>query len=181
MHTQVMVEARQRYLAEFRKRSAGGHFHIEPALRTTRGEVAVEGALQLPVRVDLISKTEGLTTAVSTPTPRPAVRASYAVGGVLVTIDSPAWDALSIRLHNCAPVNFAALKTWFGSWFDQEDRNELNEEGSYGVVHFLADPKRIGSDCVLTLDLGSAPIDAFKQLIVVLAGYQPTRVEITAS
>ncbi len=128
--------------------------------------MAVEGALQLPARVDLINKSDGSTVVVSTPTPRPAVRASHQVGGVLVSIESPVWDALSIRLRSCAPSDFAALKAWFRTWFDEEDRNDLNDEGCYGVAHFLSDPKQVGDDT--------------DQLLVTLAGYQPGSIEIAA-
>lgn len=181
MTTHIMADARRRYLEEFRRQASSGlRFHIEPALRTKAGAVAVEGALQLPVRVDLVNKSDGSTIVVSTPTPRPAVRASREVSGVLVSIESPVWDALSIRLRTCAPSDFAALKGWYRTWFDEEDHNNLNDEGCYGVVHFLSDPKQVGGDTLLVADLGSAPIMAFDQLLVTLVGYQPGRIEIAA-
>lgn len=179
MTAHIMVDARRRYLEEFRRQVSGGpEFHVEPALRTAGGAVAVEGALLLPTRVDLMRRSDRSIVVVNTPQPRSGVQASSVVSGVAVSIESPLWDSLKIRLRSCAPGDFAALKSWFHAWFDEEDHNKLNDDGFYGVVHFLSDPERVGSDTVLTVDLGSAPIMAFDQLLLTLAGYQPERVEI---
>ena len=94
-------------------------------------------------------------------------------------MESPAWDALTFRLVGRSPEDFSTLKAWFACWFDEHDRNDKNEEGFFGVVHFLSDPERTEGAITLRADLGTAPMAAFDQLLTVLVSLRPTRIEIT--
>jgi hypothetical protein len=179
MAAQIIENARRVYLAEFSKRALNrSKFHLEPALRNETGGAAVEGLLQLPLRVDLIDKLDGSSSTVKSPGPRIAERTSLLVDGVHVTIESPVWDDLSLRLVGCTTTDFSALRQWFGVWFDEEDRNSLNDEGFYGVVHFLSDPETHAGATSFRVDLGSAPLKAFDQLLECLAAYHPNHIEV---
>ena len=77
-----------------------------------------------------------------------------------------------------ADTEWAGLTDWFLKWFDIDDTNELNEEGFYGVTHFLSDPEPIPAGQRVIVDFGSAPVQAFSELVEGLSRSGAARIEV---
>lgn len=135
----------------------------EPALRTSDGELATDGRLALPVRVDLAREGDG---TVMVDADRSVSFEPFSLDrGLLLTVHPFGWDYLSCSVDRAASDVGPSLREWYLSWFDTEDRNEPDSTGLFGVVHFASDPAPTGSGCSFFLDLGSAPVDAFDSLV----------------
>jgi hypothetical protein len=50
-------------------------------------------------------------------------------------------------------------------WFDLTEENEPDSDGLSGVVHFISDPESSDGGFTFIVDLGSASIDAFGELL----------------
>jgi hypothetical protein len=84
----------------------------------------------------------------------------------LVLLSPLVWDYVAIRFPGELEVSaLAPLQSWFLRWFDADDVHELNSEGFYGVVHFMSDPAFQADETCITVDMGSAPMQAFEELI----------------
>jgi hypothetical protein len=147
--------------------------HLEPALRKADGSLALEGPLGLPMRVDLIPRRgaqAGRSLSIDS-----EQRMQFSVHVVSMPpatlyIAPFAWDCVSLRISGMtAQQAGAVLAPWFMAWFDPHDTNRQNEEGLFGVVHFLSDPCAEGGMVAASLDLGSAPPEALEDLLARLA------------
>ena len=86
-----------------------------------------------------------------------------------VTIAPFVWDYCQIFIPN-GPKRFSfdPIKAWFLRWFDPNDENAADGAGLFGVVHFLSDPQQKEDGVSFAIDFGSAPIEAFEQLLVAI-------------
>lgn len=140
----------------------------EPALRDEQGVVATEGQLALGMRVDVVivehgKRQESLEVD-------PTTRLSFEPisfdweGGLDVELRPFCWNGLSLLLSGdeIAP---AALVRWFKKWFDEDDERAVLPNGLCGVVHFLSDPRPTNGGVRFEADFGSAPVEAFEELL----------------
>jgi hypothetical protein len=169
---------RKVYINEFRRVFFEmGDVHLEPALRTSTGLLATEGELRLPVRLDLLPKAGGSSIMIDSPT-RPQIELwESMIGDCHVSIRPFTWDYARVSIYGVFD-NWTPIKEWFFRWFDPDDQNCLNKEGLYGVVHFLSDPEIEEGVASLTVDFGSAPIEAFFSLLDAFLAMRPNRVEV---
>lgn len=169
----VLDEIREVYLSLFRqslREACAGSPQViaEPAFLLEDGGLAREGHLNLPCRMDLV--------AFAGETPENLSVDSES----LLTFDPldfdwkevPArvlpfcWDACPVTLTGLPETpDWTPLTTWFERWFDLEDTRPPDKAGLYGVVHFLSDPVTEGLKNQFSLDLGSAPVEAFEGLL----------------
>ncbi len=173
----INVEA----LAEYANNNPGAH--VEPALRTDDGELAVDGPLSLPMRVDMIFTEDGEITDSITVTPDKKISLDVfetLVGGLPTRLSPFGWDYAHIDIaFRDPPASLEALGAWFVRWFDMEDENEADENQLYKVVHFMSDPEYTGSGIKLIVDFGSAPVEAFPELFSVLTKMGATSAEVS--
>jgi hypothetical protein len=105
----------------------------------------------------------------------PSPRATGSTGGVRVEIEGLTWNDVEIEWQ--APeVGETAFAEWFEKWFDPEDvRQDL--AAAFGrVIHsLLVSPRK------LSVDLGSAPPEAFWELVSVLGSVGVTAVTVRPS
>jgi len=141
----------------------GAQVIVEPAFRTKTGDLAREGALSLPLRCDLFDG----TTMVRVDSTR---RISFEpfdfawAGSLQVRMEPFFWDSCPLRLEGPRPA-WTPLTDWFARWFDEADRRAPAYDGFYGVIHFLSDPAPSGAAFETSVDFGSAPVEAFEQLL----------------
>ncbi len=147
--------------------------HAETALRNADGSLALDGALGLPMRADLVPRRgahAGKLLSVDS-----GKRMQFSVHAVSLApatlyVAPFAWDDVSLRVAGLvAEQAGAVLAPWFMDWFDPHDANRQNEEGLFGVVHYASDPREEGGMVAVDLDLGSAPPQALEDLLVRLA------------
>lgn len=153
--------------------------HVEPAMRNRDGELATEGRLELPCRLDLVPP-DGSSSQTVTSNPREIVRSeTVKVGACQVLIRDFAWDALTLTAQGLPLARFdSTCKAWFLRWFDPEDKNPASAAGLYGVVHFMSDPMPEHAVVRTQLDLGSAPVVALTEVIEELASMGASTVQL---
>jgi hypothetical protein len=147
--------------------------HAEAALRNADGSLALDGALGLPMRADLVPRRgaqAGKLLSVDF-----AQRMQFSVHAVrmppaMLYVAPFAWDDLTVSVAGLLAEQVGAvLAPWFMDWFDPKDANRQNDEGLFGVVHFASDPREDGGMVVVELDLGSAPPKALEDLLARIA------------
>jgi hypothetical protein len=85
-----------------------------------------------------------------------------------VVQDGFSWEALRLALS--APMfNVTLLGPWLQAWLDTAEIRQPDSFGLSGVVHDLAWAQVASSDWILDLDLGSAPLDALRALLDLVA------------
>jgi len=176
----IIKPARALYIAEFQRVVvAMGEAHVEPALRQSDGTLATDGELQLPYRMDLLPEIGGPSVMVDSPIRAQIEPREMQRGPVQVSVTSFVWDYANISILGLpGNASWEPLRQWFLRWFDTEDEDPVNEEGLYGVAHFMSDPKEIPGGVSITIDFGSAPIESFDSLVHALVSMCPRRVEV---
>jgi hypothetical protein len=152
--------------------------HLEPALRRADGTLALEGPLELPYRADLMSRPEGNLLTVDTPIRVALKPFSEIANGTHIVLRPFLWDYARFAVGSSVSFDWLGVRAWFFRWFDADDTHALNEEGFYGVVHYLSDPHPIEGSATITVDFGSAPLEAFVDCVDTLVQGKPTRIEI---
>jgi hypothetical protein len=151
--------------------AGAGPAHVEPALRRSDGSLAVEGAWGLPLRIDFLRKGRESERAIPV-TPARALsfgRFSLTIGDAEFDVGPFGWDWCEISTDLSPDRVGPALQRWFMEWFDPDDQNGSDSVGLYGVVHFASDPEPVGTGSKVSVDLGSAPVDALLSLLAQLS------------
>ena len=136
--------------------------------RLEDGQLYVEGELQLPLRSDLaiLDDNAGLDTLnVESAEPVAFEAVEFDWGKTLHVEMGPfAWESCIITIPNDPTHNWAPLQDWFWKWFHDE-ADSAEAPAFLGAIHFLSDPTT-GDDIVqFAVDLGSAPVAAFEDML----------------
>ena len=185
---QLLDQIRDRYLTEFRDciayvKQGGMEAMCEVAYRTEDGRLAREGTLGLPMRLDIVGVADGEakdTIRVDSDSMLSFDSIDFEWAGGLPTRLAPfTWDACDIRAYGISKTSdWSHVREWFDRWFDGEDTRPADEHGLYGVIHFLSDPKCEGGATIIQVDFGSAPEEAFEELLDALRDSGATKIEI---
>jgi hypothetical protein len=166
------------YLEQFRRVvSATANAQLEPALRNSDGALATDGKLRLPYRPDLLPRSGGPSITIDAPERARIQPCATHYGSTQISVAPFSWDGANVSVLG-DDGNWVPARQWFYRWFDPEDKNVLNEEGFHGVVHFMSDPEAIKGGASVTIDFGSAPIEAFDSLLEALVTMRPRRIEV---
>ena len=155
------IKSRDELLAEQNTRLI-----LEPELRGSDGAVVTEGALQLPLRTDMAVIKQGGTTTLSIDTERMLSFESISFmwgAGLEVRLGPFQWQAMRLQVQLPEPTRWQPLQHWFWCWF-KENASEHNEALT-GAVHFLSDPEVSDGTVTFAVDLGTAPVEAFEDLL----------------
>jgi hypothetical protein len=142
--------------------------HIEPAYRQASGALATEGLLELPCRADFIptEKEAPEPFTVDSKTQLQFEPVSFTIGNTSIELSPFGWDWAQIKILGLSNESaFSVLKSWFLHWFDEEDQNSENEEGLFGVMHFMSEPEIHEEEICIAVDLGSAPAESIEDLM----------------
>jgi hypothetical protein len=145
----------------------GAEVMFEPAFRDDKGEVALEGALKLPARIDLLAKRgEAVETVQVAAEGVFKFDGSIDItweGGMEVQVFPFAWDMMPVRMEGVADdAKFEPLQQWFWRWFaEPEDLEGPAQE----VVHYLGDPEKVEGVTRIIADMGSSPLEAWQDLL----------------
>ncbi len=154
----------------------------EPAMLRADGTVAREGKLDLGLRADLaraVGESHETVRVASIALARfEPLRFEW--NGVPIELAPFFWDALWMTLVGVPTVvSFDPLREWYERWF--EDEEHPTDEGALAhVVHSLSDPRPTREGCEFELDLGSAPVEAFEELLDAAPALGPLRVVFEA-
>jgi hypothetical protein len=97
-------------------------------------------------------------------------------GGLRVTASSVGWEEFVVSFSS-PDFEIDALSDWLGRWMDVDETHAVDEHGLSGVVHGLAWEAQ-GYRWLVNADLGSAPVDAARELLGVLSASGVARCEI---
>jgi len=168
-----------RQLAEAVQKVPG---HVEPAFRRASGELSLEGALQLPCRADFIPSggpNSGEPQSVDADSRITFEPLEVQHGSCSITLEPFTWDWATVIVQGMTSgVMSPIVSEWFYRWFDPEDTNLPDAGGLLGVVHFASDPIAREGAVETTLDLGSAPVEAFHQILKALAERGATHIRV---
>jgi hypothetical protein len=88
-----------------------------------------------------------------------------------LSIVSPVmWDEVTFR---CRPIGFPEerLLTWGNRWIHDEAPPLGVCDGLTGIIHSVSQPELRNGFLEFMVDLGSAPFEAFEELLMLLAGH----------
>lgn len=184
----LLDDIRSRYLTQFRDSiaevsSTGRLAIVEAAFRDERGALVGDGTLSLPLRGDVFAVADGQPSEslrVDSESMLSFEPVTFSWGsGLAVRVAPFQWDACDVRATGISsPADWSRLRDWFATWFDGEDTRQPDEQGLSGVVHFLSDPMHDGSAATFQVDFGSAPVEAFEELLDALRNSGATEIEI---
>ncbi|MBV8880203.1 MAG: hypothetical protein JO332_09585 [Planctomycetaceae bacterium] len=137
----------------------------EPAFRKKDGSLAREGPLSLPLRGDLYAHGEMIAVDTEKMLAFDALEFPW-TEDLTVDLEPFKWNELTLHLAGVGScVDWAPLTAWFEKWFDGDDEREPGPDGLRGVLHFLSDPETHDDEIRFMIDLGSAPVEAFEELL----------------
>jgi hypothetical protein len=183
---ELLDQVRQYYLdrliaaAEKKARGKTSSVVLEPAFRNRDGIVAVAGDLQLALRKDIAIVRNGEVKELLTVDTKGMLTfdpIAFDWGdGLRVSMGPFQWQQMPFRVPRRKAMGWQPLQDWFWRWFRQDD--DGGEDGLLGVVHFLSDPEVSGKSVAFEADLGSAPVEAFEELLDAIATLGAKRCEI---
>jgi hypothetical protein len=154
----------------------------EPVLVREDGQVAREGLLSLGLRADLARPSGATHETVSVDSTKLArfEPLRFEWNGVPIELRPFFWDALMMTLVGVPTVgSFDALRDWYEHWF-QTEAHPADAGGLGHVVHFMSEPSPTHDGCDFDVDLGSAPVEAFEELLDAATSLAPIRVVLGA-
>lgn len=96
-----------------------------------------------------------------------------------VTLNPIAWHGVDF---DCDKVLTATdLEGWAMRWLDVEDEHLQDIVGLQGVIHSVTAPEVQASRTEFSVDFGSAPVEALKELLYLLSAIGATSVKIRSS
>lgn len=139
---------------------------LEPALLDADGDVLREGDLDVGLRVDGILVQGGATERLSFDSNQLVRFEPFELGwgdGLTVHVSPFSWDSLDVRVTGAPAAAVApALRAWFERWFRHE---EDGADAPQGLVHFVSPLTSEAEAVDFNVDLGTASVEAFEQLL----------------
>lgn len=149
----------------------GAEVIFEPAFRDEKNEIAREGVLKLPARIDLLAK-RGTADGEALETVQVAAEGVFKFdgsidiaweGGMAVQVFPFGWDMMPVRMEGlAADVAYEPLRQWFERWFAEPEGLEGPVQE---VVHYLGDPEVTEGVTRVIVDMGTAPLEAWQDLL----------------
>lgn len=181
----LLDEIRDYYLQRFEvlveeRRQAGAQVVTEEALRRADGEVVTDGPLALPMRTDLVAfpadgaAPENLLIDTEKMLAFEPVTFTWE-GGLAVRVEPFQWNWCTLELEG-EGITADPLRAWFMRWFDRPPTGGPWQE----VVHFMSDPVSRETGAAVSVDFGSAPVDAFEELLDAVRDTGAKRVRLHA-
>ncbi len=184
---QLLDQIRDYYVSRFidaineHSSSDGVTVAHEPAFCNANGEVVTEGALSLPARGDLLVIRDGaVVDSVQIDTEGmlsfEPVEFEWPENNLNVELRPFQWNWMQLRIFGLkTDADWTPIRDWFIGWFQEND--PADDELLCGV-HFLSDPEYGHDYSQLTIDLGTAPVESFEELLDAIGQLGATCVHI---
>jgi|JI10StandDraft_1071094.scaffolds.fasta_scaffold00876_18 hypothetical protein len=160
----------QRFIEFVEEKSANEGTSVvhECAFADAKGNWVTQGKLALPMRGDMFVIEDGkISKSIQIDTDGmlsfEPINFNWPQTALQVRLAPFQWNWLQLQLHDL-PTNtdWSPLRSWFFNWFAEEDPPEDEISGG---IHFLSDPEERDGYFQLSIDLGTAPVDAFEELL----------------
>lgn len=99
--------------------------------------------------------------------------------GVKLTVHPFVWNACKFHFESNVS-SWDAIDRWHAKWIDENDNKPQDQHGLAGVIHWLRQPIHDGTHVNLLVDFGSAPTDAFHEMITALAESDVVNVTVSS-
>jgi hypothetical protein len=97
--------------------------------------------------------------------------------GLGVALHPFVWNGLEFRIDGDL-ADDAALVAWMDRWMDIGDKKPKDANGLSEIVHNVTQPERTRDGWSFSVDFGSAPLDAFVELIEVVRASGAKKLEL---
>ena len=153
----------------------------EPAFCDSNGDVVIEGELAVPSRVDLLVISDGAasdsilidTDGILSFEP---IAFDWPENDLNVDLHPFQWNWMQVRIFGLKTnTDWAPIRDWFIGWFQE---NDPADGELLGGVHWLSDPEYEDDYSQLSIDLGTAPVESFEELLDAIGQMGATRVQI---
>ena len=153
----------------------------EPAFCDSNGDVVIEGELEVPSRVDLLVISDGAvsdsilidTDGILSFEP---IAFDWPENDLNVDLHPFQWNWMQVRIFGLKTnTDWAPIRDWFIGWFQE---NDPADGELLGGVHWLSDPEYGDDYSQLSIDLGTAPVESFEELLDAIGQMGATRVQI---
>lgn len=153
----------------------------EPAFCDSNGDVVTEGELAVPSRVDLLVISDGAasdsilidTDGILSFEP---IAFDWPENDLNVDLHPFQWNWMQVRIFGLKTnTDWAPIRDWFIGWFQE---NDPADGELLGGVHWLSDPEYGDDYSQLSIDLGTAPVESFEELLDAIGQMGATRVQI---
>jgi len=153
----------------------------EPAFCDSNGDVVTEGELAVPSRVDLLVISDGAasdsilidTDGILSFEP---IAFDWPENNLNVDLHPFQWNWMQVRIFGLKTnTDWAPIRDWFIGWFQE---NDPADGELLGGVHWLSDPEYGDDYSQLSIDLGTAPVESFEELLDAIGQMGATRVQI---
>jgi hypothetical protein len=153
----------------------------EPAFCDSNGDVVTEGELAVPSRVDLLVISDGAvsdsilidTDGILSFEP---IAFDWPENDLNVDLHPFQWNWMQVRIFGLKTnTDWAPIRDWFIGWFQE---NDPADGELLGGVHWLSDPEYGDDYSQLSIDLGTAPVESFEELLDAIGQMRATRVQI---
>ena len=153
----------------------------EPAFCDSNGDVVTEGELAVPSRVDLLVISDGAvsdsilidTDGILSFEP---IAFDWPENNLSVDLQPFQWNWMQVRIFGLKTnADWAPIRDWFIGWFQE---NDPADGELLGGVHWLSDPEYGDDYSQLSIDLGTAPVESFEELLDAIGQMGATRVQI---
>jgi hypothetical protein len=153
----------------------------EPAFCDSNGDVVIEGELEVPSRVDLLVISDGAasdsilidTDGILSFEP---IAFDWPENDLNVDLHPFQWNWMQVRIFGLKiNTDWAPIRDWFIGWFQE---NDPADGELLGGVHWLSDPEYGDEYSQLSIDLGTAPVESFEELLDAIGQMGATRVQI---
>lgn len=88
-------------------------------------------------------------------------------GGVAIRVGPFQWDWCPVAAKGDAD-DWSRVLAWFEKWFDRAERGAEDADGLCPVIHEMTEPEIDGDEVSFSVDFGSAPTEAFLDLMSAL-------------
>lgn len=140
----------------------------EPALRNSDGDVVTAGELALPMRSDLLVTRNGvISDSLQIDTDRilsfEPISFEWPKSKLHVELGPFQWNWIQLRIFGLkAGADWTPIREWFIGWFQVDD---AGDDELLGGVHFFSDPAVGDGYTQVSIDLGTAPVQTFEELL----------------
>lgn len=153
----------------------------EPAFCDSNGDVVTEGELAVPSRGDLLVIRDGaVSDSVQIDTAGmlsfEPIAFDWPENNLSVDLHPFQWNWMQLRIFGLkTDTDWAPIRDWFIGWFQE---NDPADDELLGGVHFLSDPECGNDYSQMSIDLGTAPVESFEELLDAIGQMGATRVQI---
>lgn len=100
--------------------------------------------------------------------------------GVEVVLSPFVWHHMEFSVTGPEP-SMTQMQNWFNRWFDPNNKNPADKNGLHTVIHMMTEPKMLGNYWTVTIDFGTADIEAFQAFFKQLKFSGAEKVEISSA